>query len=79
MPGLFGGGVLQLDNEARDAMTRAAEATARSINQKIQATLAVTTVLFTNVRDVSRDNFLGLALLSQNQAIVRDWAKLQKL
>jgi len=76
---LFGGGILQLDDESRDAITRSADAILRSIDQKMQATAAVGTILATNLRDIGRDNFLGLSLLTQNQAIVRDRAKLQRL
>jgi hypothetical protein len=79
VPWLFGGGILQLDDESRDAITRSADAILRSIDQKMQATAAVGTILATNLRDIGRDNFLGLSLLTQNQAIVRDRAKLQRL
>jgi hypothetical protein len=79
VPWLFGGGILQLEDESRNLIIRSAEATARSIDQKMQATMAVTTILFTNVRDIARDNFLWLSLLIQNQTIVRDRAKLQRL
>ncbi len=79
VPGLFGGGVLSLEEEQRDAITRWLDATARNINQKVQATMATTTILFTNVRDVARDNAMWFVILAQNQAIVRDWAKLQNI
>jgi len=78
-PGLFGGWILELDNESRDVIQRSLDAIGRSIDQKVQATAAVTTILFTNVRDISRDNLIWLSLLAQNQAIVRDRAKIQRL
>ncbi len=79
VPGLFGGWVLQLQDESRDVITRSADAAVRSIDQRIQAWLAVSTILFTNVWDISRDSVLSLTLLSQNQAVVRDRAKLQRV
>lgn len=79
VPWLFGWGVLSLEEEQRDAITRWLDATARNINQKVQATLATTTILFTNVWDISRDNAMWLGILVQNEPIVRDWAKLQRL
>lgn len=78
-PGLFGGGILELDNESRDVIQRSLDAIGRSIDQKMQARIAVTTVLFTNVWDISRDNLVWIGLLTQNQAIVRDRSKIQRL
>lgn len=79
VPWLFGWGVLSLEQEQRDAITRWLDATARNINQKIQATLATTTILFTNVWDITRDNAMWLGILVQNQVIVRDRSKLQRI
>lgn len=79
VPWLFWWGVLSLEQEQRDAMTRWADATVRNINQKVQATLATTTILFTNVWDVTRDNAMWFGILVQNEPIVRDWTKLQRL
>lgn len=79
VPWLFGWGVLSLEQEQRDVITRGLDATARNINQKAQATMATTTVLFTNAWDLARDNTMWLGILVQNEPIVRDWAKLQRL
>jgi len=79
VPWLFWWGVLSLEEENRNAITRWLAATERNINQKVQATLATTTILFTNVWDIARDNTMWWGILVQNQAIVRDWSKLQRL
>jgi hypothetical protein len=79
VPWLFGGGVLSLEQESRDVIRRWLDETARNINQALQTTMATTTVLFTNVWDIGRDNTMWLGILVQNQAIVRDRAKLQRL
>lgn len=79
VPGLFWGGILSLEEEQRDVISRSAESAARNINQKIQTTMATTTILFTNTWDIVRDNAMWFGILVQNEPIVRDWAKIQRL
>lgn len=79
VPWLFQWWVVDIPDEEEDLITRTADAVWRNVAQKMEATAAVATILFTDIWDIGRDNLMWLAILAQNQAIVRDRAKLQNM
>ena len=80
VPWLFQSQVLNFPTQEQNAIQRWLQRTARSINQAAQASLSTSYVLLSDAVDmVWFDGFLGMAILFQWQAIVRDWATLQKL
>ena len=79
VPWLFQWGVVNIPEEENDLITRNSQAIARNISQKMEATAAVATILFTDARDIGRDSLMWITILAQNQAIVRDRSKLQNM
>ncbi len=80
VPGLFQSQILEFPTQEQNAIQRWVQRTTRAINQAAQASLATSYVLLSDTVDmVWFDGFLGLAILFQGEAIVRDWATLQKL
>lgn len=80
VPWLFQSQVLDYPTQEQNAIQRWVQRTTRAINQGAQASLATSYILLSDAIDmVWFDGFLGIAILFQSQAIVRDWSTLQKL
>lgn len=80
VPWLFQSQILDYPTQEQNAIERWLQRTTRAMNQAAQASLATSYVLLSDAVDmVWFDGFLGLAILFQGEAIVRDRSTLQKL
>ncbi len=80
VPWLFQSQILEFPTQEQNAIQRWVQRTTRAMNQAAQASLATSYVLLSDAVDmVWFDGFLGLAILFQGEAIVRDRSTLQKL